>query len=97
MARLWALRGVTAPRAMDTDLKHMLPPLMLKGMAEAAADLAQAIADQARLVIVADYDCDGATACAVGMRGLQMLGATHVQAVVPDRARDGYGLTPEIA
>ncbi len=97
MARLWALRGVSTPSAMDTDLKHMLPPLMLKGMAQAAADLAQALCDRARLVIVADYDCDGATACAVGMRGLKALGAHNVQAVVPDRARDGYGLTPEIA
>ncbi|MEY2781136.1 MAG: hypothetical protein RL307_840 [Pseudomonadota bacterium] len=97
LAQLWAARGVSAKEDMDLSLSQMLDPLGMKGMAEAAADLADAIEAQARMVIVADYDCDGATACAVGMRGLRMLGATGVQAVVPDRARDGYGLTPSIA
>ncbi len=97
LARLWGARGVTDAQHMDPSLSHMPSPLLLKGMAEAAASLAQAIASQARLVIVADYDCDGATACAVGLRGLRRLGALHVDFVVPDRAQDGYGLTPPIA
>ena len=97
LARLWAARGVQTPADMDPALSHMLDPMGMKGMAQAAADLAQAILAQDRLVIVADYDCDGATACAAAMRGLRMLGAGPVQAVVPDRARDGYGLTPSIA
>jgi single-stranded DNA-specific DHH superfamily exonuclease len=50
-----------------------------------------------RLCIVADYDCDGATACAVAVRGLRLLGARHVDYLVPDRVVDGYGLTPPIA
>jgi single-stranded-DNA-specific exonuclease len=60
--------------------------------------LADAIAAQRRICIVADYDCDGATACAVALRGLAMLGAArgHVGYVVPDRAVHGYGLTPAI-
>jgi len=59
--------------------------------------LADAIAQDRRMVIVADYDCDGATACAVGVRGLRLLGARHVDYLVPDRVADGYGLTPSIA
>ncbi|HQZ55685.1 MAG TPA: single-stranded-DNA-specific exonuclease RecJ, partial [Ottowia sp.] len=63
----------------------------------AAVLLADAIAAGKRLCIVADYDCDGATACAVGLRGLRLLGARHVDYLVPDRVVDGYGLTPPIA
>jgi single-stranded-DNA-specific exonuclease len=59
--------------------------------------LADAIAADRRLCIVADYDCDGATACAVAVRGLRLLGAQHVDYLVPDRVVDGYGLTPPIA
>ncbi|HEY0200832.1 MAG TPA: single-stranded-DNA-specific exonuclease RecJ, partial [Burkholderiaceae bacterium] len=69
----------------------------LKGAAEAAALLADAIAADQRICIVADYDCDGATACAVAVRGLRLLGAAHVDYLVPDRVVDGYGLTPPIA
>ncbi|HET6789408.1 MAG TPA: single-stranded-DNA-specific exonuclease RecJ, partial [Aquabacterium sp.] len=68
------------------------------GTQEAAVLLADAIAAGRKLCIVADYDCDGATACAVGLRGLRMLGAQpgQVSYVVPDRALHGYGLTPPI-
>src|SRR5690606_24031225 len=59
--------------------------------------LADAIAAQRRICIVADYDCDGATACAVAVRGLRMLGAQQVSYLVPDRVVDGYGLTRPIA
>ncbi|MDT7837142.1 single-stranded-DNA-specific exonuclease RecJ [Aquabacterium sp. OR-4] len=98
LARLFAARGVRGTEALDDGLARLLPPATLKGAAEAAVLLADAIAAQQRLCIVADYDCDGATACAVALRGLAMLGAApgQLQYVVPDRQIHGYGLTPEI-
>ncbi|HWP12797.1 MAG TPA: single-stranded-DNA-specific exonuclease RecJ, partial [Ramlibacter sp.] len=64
---------------------------------EAAVLLADSIAADRKLCIVADYDCDGATACAVAVRGLRLLGARQLDYLVPDRVSDGYGLTPAIA
>jgi single-stranded-DNA-specific exonuclease len=69
----------------------------MKGVQEAAQLLALAIAQNKKLCIVADYDCDGATACAVGLRGLRLLGAKNVDFLVPDRVVDGYGLTASIS
>jgi single-stranded-DNA-specific exonuclease len=97
LARLYAARGVLAKEELDEELVRLLPPAGLKGAAEAAVLLADAIAAQRRLCVVADYDCDGATACAVALRGLRLLGATHIDYLVPDRVTDGYGLTPPIA
>ncbi len=97
LARLYAARGVVAREELDDGLGKLLPPSGLKGAQEAAALLADAIAADKRLCIVADYDCDGATACAVGVRGLRLLGARHVDYLVPDRVADGYGLTSVIA
>ncbi|WP_332813442.1 single-stranded-DNA-specific exonuclease RecJ [Ramlibacter sp.] len=97
LARLYAARGVRAREELDDGLARLLPPASLKGVAEAATLLADAIAGHKRLCIVADYDCDGATACAVAVRGLRMLGARSVDYLVPDRVADGYGLTPPIA
>ena len=97
LARLFAARGIRSPEELDDALARLLPPSTLLGAAEAARALADAIAQGKRLCIVADYDCDGATACAVGLRGLKLLGAPHVQYLVPDRVVDGYGLTPAIA
>lgn len=97
LARLYAARGVRDKDELDDALARLLPPTTLKGTAEAAALLADAIAADQRLCIVADYDCDGATACAVGIRGLRMLGARHVHYIVPDRVVDGYGLTAPIS
>ena len=97
LARLFAARGIRSPDELDDALARLLPPSTLLGAAEAARALADAIAQGKRLCIVADYDCDGATACAVGLRGLKLLGAPHVQYLVPDRVVDGYGLTPAIA
>jgi single-stranded-DNA-specific exonuclease len=98
LARLLASRGVRTAAELDDGLQHLLPPETLRGTAEAGVLLADAIAQDLRLVIVADYDCDGATACAVALLGLRMLGAApdHVGYVVPDRAVHGYGLTPAI-
>ena len=97
LARLYAGRGVQDPQELDNQLKHLLPPSGMKGMDQAAQLLADAIAQQERICIVADYDCDGATACAVALRGLALLGAQHVGFIVPDRVVDGYGLTPSIS
>ena len=97
LARLYAARGVTGTEELDDALGKLLPPSTLLGVDRAAVLLADAIAQNKRLCIVADYDCDGATACAVAMRGLRLLGAQHVSYLVPDRIVDGYGLTAPIA
>jgi single-stranded-DNA-specific exonuclease len=97
LAQLYAARGVQDPQELDDALARLLPPASMKGTAQAAQLLADAIRDDKKLCIVADYDCDGATACAVGVRGLRLLGARHVDYIVPDRVQDGYGLTPPIS
>ena len=98
LAQLLAARGVRAADEMDDSLARLLPPESLRGAAAAGALLADAIAAGRRICIVADYDCDGATACAVALRGLALLGAAPgtLAYVVPDRAVHGYGLTPAI-
>jgi single-stranded-DNA-specific exonuclease len=98
LARLLAARGVRAADDLDDGLARLLPPLTLKGAAEAGVLLADTLAAGRRVCVVADYDCDGATACAVALRGLAMLGARPgtLGYVVPDRAVHGYGLTPAI-
>ncbi|NMG48194.1 single-stranded-DNA-specific exonuclease RecJ [Azoarcus communis] len=93
LARLYAARGIRSKHELDTSLKALLPPDALTGTREAAQLLADAIEAGARMVIVADYDCDGATACAVGIRALRAFGA-DVHYLVPDRITLGYGLTP---
>lgn len=97
LARLYAARGVRGKDELDDGLSRLLPPATLRGTQEAAVLLADAIRADKRICIVADYDCDGATACAVAVRGLRLLGARHVEYLVPDRVVDGYGLTPPIA
>nr|WP_315428958.1 single-stranded-DNA-specific exonuclease RecJ [uncultured Albidiferax sp.] len=97
LARLFAARGVADKDALDDGLGKLLPPASMLGAQAAAVLLADAIAADKKLCIVADYDCDGATACAVGLRGLRLLGAKHATYIVPDRVTDGYGLTPSIA
>jgi len=98
LARLFAARGIRAADELDDGLARLLPPGDLRGAAEAAVLLADALRDGKRLCVVADYDCDGATACAVALRGLALLGAAPgtLGYVVPDRAVHGYGLTPAI-
>ena len=97
LARLYAARGVTTAAELDDGLALLLPPAGLQGVQQAAVLLADAMAQNLRLCIVADYDCDGATACAVAVRGLRLLGAQQVDYLVPDRVTDGYGLTAPIA
>ncbi len=95
LARLYAARGVADGEDLDPNLSRLLPPAELKGAEQAACALADAIAQRQRLCIVADYDCDGATACAVGVRGLRAMGA-QVSFLVPNRFTTGYGLTPAV-
>ena len=97
LARLYAARGVTGMDELDDALAKLLPPSSLLGANAAAVLLADAMAQNKKLCVVADYDCDGATACAVALRGLRLLGAKHVAYLVPDRVVDGYGLTAPIA
>ena len=97
LARLYAARGVTGTEELDDALAKLLPPSTMLGLPQAARLLADAIGQHKKLCIVADYDCDGATACAVALRGLKLLGAQNVSYIVPDRIVDGYGLTAPIA
>jgi single-stranded-DNA-specific exonuclease len=95
LARIFAARGVRSTAELDGGLAMLPSWAALKGVDAAAARLVAAIERQERLLIIADYDADGATACAVGVRGLQAMGAC-VEFLVPNRFEFGYGLTPEI-
>lgn len=93
LQRIYASRGVSCAQELDTSLKYLLSYDQLKGVDGAVALLLQAIARQQRILIVGDFDADGATATAVGVLGLRMLGATQVDYLVPNRFDYGYGLT----
>lgn len=95
LARVYAARGLSTARELASELNALIAPSGLLHIDAAASYLTDAIAARKKLVIVADYDCDGATACAVGLRGLRLLGA-QVDYIVPNRFEYGYGLTPEI-
>ena len=95
LARALAARGITSVAETRLPLDGLTAPGELSHVQDAATLLADAIDAGSRLLIVADYDCDGATACAVGLRGLRAMGA-HVDYLVPNRFEYGYGLTPEI-
>jgi single-stranded-DNA-specific exonuclease len=95
LARVYASRGLTDARELASELQALSPPSGLKHIDAAAVFLADAIAAGKKMTIVADYDCDGATACATALRGLRMMNA-NVDFIVPNRFEYGYGLTPEI-
>ncbi|MEQ1816104.1 MAG: single-stranded-DNA-specific exonuclease RecJ [Nitrosomonas sp.] len=95
LARIYAARGIENSSQLETELAHLIPFGQLKNITVTAALLADAIAAKKHLLIVADYDSDGATACAVGIRILRKFGAI-VDYLVPNRFEFGYGLTPEI-
>lgn len=95
LARLWAARGVEDPGEAHASWSRLIPPGKLTQVEHAAQVLANAIENQQRMLIVADYDCDGATACAVGIRALRSMGAT-VDFLVPNRFETGYGLSPAV-
>ena len=98
LARLYAARGIQSPEELSLDLKQLLSPTELKDCLSTASLLADILERKEPMLIVADYDCDGATACAVGIRGIRMLGGpeTPIQFLVPNRFTMGYGLTPEV-
>ena len=93
LRRVHAARGSDARSAMPR-LADLLPFTDLHGVDAAVDLLRDAIDRDARILVVGDFDCDGATACAVGVRGLRMLGARHVGHAVPNRIVHGYGMTP---
>ncbi len=95
LARIYAARGIANAEQLETELTRLIPFNQFKNIHGMAGFLADAIANRKRLLIVADYDSDGATACAVGIRILRKLGAV-VDYLVPNRFEYGYGLTPEI-
>jgi single-stranded-DNA-specific exonuclease len=95
LARIYSARGIENKEQLDTDIKRLLPHALLKNAGVMAGLLADAIAQYKKILVVADYDADGATACAVAVRGLSALGA-KVDFIVPNRFEYGYGLTPEI-
>ncbi len=96
LRRLYAARGAQDVHAAQPKLAGLLPPTALSNIASATTLLADAIAAGQRILVVGDFDCDGATACAVGVRGLRMLGATDVTHAVPNRRVHGYGLSPAL-
>ncbi|HEV8095514.1 MAG TPA: DHH family phosphoesterase, partial [Burkholderiales bacterium] len=95
LARLYAARRIRSATELELDAARLVPPDQLLNATRAAALLADAIEQKKRILIVADYDADGATACAVGVRALRRFGAT-VDYLVPDRFKLGYGLSPEL-
>ncbi|HSM99605.1 MAG TPA: single-stranded-DNA-specific exonuclease RecJ [Rudaea sp.] len=96
LRRVYAARGIVLPADIEHKLSSLLPPQALGGIERACALLEAAIRENARIVVVGDFDCDGATGTAVAVRGLRRLGAREVGYAVPNRMRHGYGLSPAI-
>ncbi len=95
LARLFAARGISAPEQLEHELARLLPFEGMRGIDAAAGRLAEAIRDQQRILIIGDYDADGATATALGVLGLRAMGA-QVDFLIPDRLTLGYGLSPGV-
>ena len=96
LARLYAARGVRSAAELEKGLARLIPYQQLAGIDGAVALLVDALEQRQRVLIVGDFDADGATASCVGVLGLRMLGVAHVDYLVPNRFEYGYGLTPEI-
>ena len=96
LKRLYAGRNISSALELDYSLGSLIPYEQLGNVESAAELLANKILQKKRLLIVADYDVDGATACALGLRGLKAMGAKDVDYIVPDRFRHGYGLSPDV-
>ena len=96
LRRIYSARGITDPALARPRLASLPPPDAMLGIEAATGLLADAIASDRRILVVADFDCDGATACAVAVRGLRMLGARDVVHAVPNRMVHGYGLSPAL-
>lgn len=96
LQRLYAARGIRSQQQLDLQLKHLLPPQQLKGLSEAAQLLADAVEFEAQVLIVGDFDADGATSSALAVSVLRQFGLASVSYLVPNRFEFGYGLSPEI-
>ncbi|HSD95718.1 MAG TPA: DHH family phosphoesterase, partial [Sulfuricaulis sp.] len=96
LRRIYLSRQVTSAQELEQSLDQLIPPAQLKGIDQATALLADALQRQRRILIVADFDADGATSCALALRALRAMGARDVRYLVPNRFEYGYGLTPEI-
>ena len=96
LARIYAARSITTSEHLEHSLDRLLPYHGLMGITQAAALLADAVIMQHRILILGDFDADGATSCALAVRALRLLGVGHVDYLVPNRFEYGYGLTPEI-
>ncbi len=96
LARIYASRGVEAPEQLGRQLKELLPDTALKGMDGAVARLVLALERGERMLVVGDFDCDGATSTALAVLALRQFGAAEVDYLVPNRFEYGYGLSPEI-
>lgn len=96
LARIYAARGITATDQLGRNLKELLPDSQMKGVDAAVARLVSALKARERIMIVGDFDCDGATSTAVAITGLRMMGCRDVEYLVPNRFEFGYGLSPEI-
>lgn len=97
LARIYAARQVRDPAELQLLPAELLPPSALKGMAEALDLLCQMLERQGRILVISDFDADGATSCVLLLRALRMMGFEHVDYIVPDRFIYGYGLSPDIA
>ena len=96
LRRVLAARGIESESDLMYELTDLPKPDAMLGMTEASKLMAQAVMEQWRIMIVADFDTDGATSCAVAIRGLRAMGALYVDYIVPNRFVHGYGLTPEL-
>ena len=96
LQRIYAARGVRSANELARDFQYLHNFNALRGIEQAVELLVEALTHQQRMLIVADFDADGATSCATLVRGLRLLGAQHVDFIVPNRFTFGYGLTPEI-
>ena len=96
LQRVYAARDVASPDEMGRELSDLLPFSSLKGIDQAVARIISAIRQNERILIVGDFDADGATSTAVAVKALREMGAKHVDFIVPNRFEYGYGLTPEI-
>ena len=96
LSQVLQARGITNPQNLDYSLKHLLPPSGLSQIDDAAELLAEAVSADASIVIVGDFDADGATSCALAVRCLKAFGLNNVSYLVPNRFEYGYGLSPEI-
>lgn len=96
LARLYAARQITHPDELNLETSALIPPARLKGVEQAVDLLLQTLQTQGRILIISDFDADGATSCALVIRALAAMGFKHLDYIVPDRFTYGYGLSPAI-